>query len=155
MKCSVCGKAAKRYTIEKKNGEAVVELCESCYQKLYGTQDDLFYPKKGTILKECPSCGTTYEDFKRTGLLGCANCYKAFENELAPMLAYIHRKLQHEGKTPASAAEGYDDMRDLIARQDRLRGELDIAIKRGDGERVEAIKAGLARIRETLRRTDA
>ena len=60
MKCSVCGKAAKRYTIEKKNGEAVVELCESCYQKLYGTQDDLFYPKKGTILKECPSCGTRY-----------------------------------------------------------------------------------------------
>ena len=48
----------------------------------------------------CPSCATTYAQFRQSGLLGCATCYSQFENQLAPLLARAHEGgTHHTGKT--------------------------------------------------------
>ena len=52
--------------------------------------------------KTCPSCGMTYEDFRKIGRLGCAECYVTFKRSLATLLKRIHGSVQHTGK----AAEG-------------------------------------------------
>lgn len=60
----------------------------------------------------CPACGTTYAQFRSTGLLGCPACYAAFESQLGPLLARAHEGgTHHVGKTPrgpggAAAAPG-------------------------------------------------
>ncbi len=52
----------------------------------------------------CSACGTTFSQFKNEGLLGCADCYKAFEFPLGPLLERAHDGATHHvGKIPRRA----------------------------------------------------
>jgi len=53
------------------------------------------------IAKACPGCGMTYEDFRKVGRLGCADCYPTFKRSLASLLKRIHGSPHHVGKSPA------------------------------------------------------
>ena len=48
----------------------------------------------------CDKCGTSLNSFKKTGHLGCENCYKVFEPSLLPVLRGIHMNIKHTGKRP-------------------------------------------------------
>jgi len=48
----------------------------------------------------CPHCHMRDCDFKKTARLGCPRCYEAFAEELGPMLAAMHKGVQHKGKIP-------------------------------------------------------
>lgn len=89
-------------------------LCSDCAKEYHGTQSfegDVFkmlssllnenegYTK--TVVK-CECCGTDFNEIRRTGKVGCANCYKVFEAQLAPTIARIHGKTVHIGKKPWS-----------------------------------------------------
>jgi protein arginine kinase activator len=54
--------------------------------------------------KTCPHCHLRQSDFKKSGRLGCPRCYETFAEELAPMLASMHRGQRHAGKTPGRQA---------------------------------------------------
>ena len=51
--------------------------------------------------KACPTCGMTYEDFRKVGRLGCSECYPTFKRSLASLLKRIHGSPHHVGKSPA------------------------------------------------------
>ena len=51
--------------------------------------------------KACPSCGMTYDDFRKVGRLGCADCYPTFKRSLGSLLKRIHGSPIHLGKSPA------------------------------------------------------
>ena len=40
--------------------------------------------------KPCSSCGTTFQQFLETSLLGCPECYHEFHDALKPILRRIH-----------------------------------------------------------------
>lgn len=48
----------------------------------------------------CPNCGMTYQDFKKTGKIGCSVCYETFRRQLEPLLRRIHGTSTHNGKIP-------------------------------------------------------
>lgn len=48
----------------------------------------------------CDICGMGFEDFRKTGKLGCSNCYKLFKDNLNPILRRIHGSIEHTGKIP-------------------------------------------------------
>lgn len=50
--------------------------------------------------KKCPQCGATYNDFKRSGKLGCSVCYSTFGSMLAPLIKRIQGNNIHAGKIP-------------------------------------------------------
>ena len=50
--------------------------------------------------KACPSCGMTYDDFRKVGRLGCAECYPTFKRSLGSLLKRIHGSPIHVGKSP-------------------------------------------------------
>jgi len=54
--------------------------------------------------RACPSCGMTYDDFRKVGRLGCAECYSTFRRSLGSLLKRIHGSGHHLGKSPARAA---------------------------------------------------
>jgi protein arginine kinase activator len=55
----------------------------------------------------CPACGTTYGQFRQTGLLGCPKCYEVFEAQLSPLIARAHEGgTRHVGKTPKAVPGG-------------------------------------------------
>lgn len=152
MKCRSCGKTAKKYTIDRGGAAVSVELCAECYKRLYGGESGA--PSSGES-KECSACGTTFEVFRRTGLLGCAECYNVFRKEILSMLGYIQHSTRHVGKVPAGAGENYDDLRGLIAQEDILTGELQEAERACDGERAAELRSRLKAIAQKLRRTDS
>lgn len=51
--------------------------------------------------KPCPSCGQKRADFKKSGRLGCPECYLANKDELMSMIKVMHRSEQHVGKIPS------------------------------------------------------
>lgn len=158
MHCSNCGaKGAAEYVRRTDGREVKISLCPSCYSKLYGGEDDndFFTSFLGNVgsrkEKSCPSCGTTLADFRRTGLLGCARCYTEFREELTPAVRYVQGKVRHEGKRPSEEAGGnYDLVRQLVCEQEKLKSELEHAIREGNFYAAEKLKARLKEINRRL-----
>ena len=73
--------------------------------------------------KVCPSCGMSYEDFRKVGRLGCADCYPTFRRSLASLLKRIHGSPHHLGKTPARlvkpASKAKHELTDLKRKLER------------------------------------
>ena len=53
--------------------------------------------------KQCPSCGYTQADFKKTGRLGCSVCWEVFETGMSSLLKAVHKGVRHVGKVPSKA----------------------------------------------------
>ena len=90
--------------------------------------------------RTCPICGQSFQDFRKTGRLGCPNDFDFFAEHLEPLLKGIHGALEHTGRRPNRLGTQPDRLQ-LI----RLRRELDDAVSIEDYERAGTIRD---RIRE-------
>ena len=79
----------------------------------------------------CPYCGITEHDFRRTGRLGCPQCYAHFEPQLRSLLRRLHGSPQHVGKLYMSAGS---EAGDRIARLSAMRRRLQRAVDTEDFE---------------------
>lgn len=73
-----------------------------------GTIDPALMPAGGGA--SCPSCGATLQDFRQSGRLGCADCYRTWEAALRDILRKLHGATLHMGEryTGRPAAEPVD-----------------------------------------------
>jgi protein arginine kinase activator len=71
----------------------------------------------------CPVCGTTLTDFRESGLVGCANCYQVFDEELERQSAQGEEPVEHLGKMPRRGPET-DNLRHEMMRLERMLREL-------------------------------
>lgn len=78
----------------------------------------------------CPLCGHTYSDFRRTGKLGCGECYKTFRSPLYQTLKQIHQNPVHKGKIPKNFDAEIKRKREL----ENLKIKLSDAVKAEDYE---------------------
>lgn len=139
MLCQNCGKneANVRYTQIVNGVKKEMILCEDCARKLgignfkmrmplhfsnllgnlFEDYDEGLLP---SFIKEnsrkCDSCGTLYDDFINTGLLGCADCYDMFEDRLDPMLKNIQGNTKHIGRKPLNINEKMKNIGDNFSR---------------------------------------
>ena len=132
MLCNDCGKnPATVHTVKIINGEKTEEyLCEECAQK----RQDANAFSTGDLLKSffefgsmpsirsivCKNCGTSAMDFRRTGLLGCSECYRDLSEEVIPVLTKIHGKVEHTGFSPQETGENAKRMKRLSDLKDQL-----------------------------------
>ena len=119
MKCDLCNEreATVHLTEMIDDQSRELHLCEPCAREkapkglqgfglaelLAGLAD--LGSKMGEETKAklvCPRCKMTYEDFRKTGRLGCGQCYETFHRALAPLLKRIHGSGEHVGKEPAA-----------------------------------------------------
>lgn len=128
MKCEKCQiKEANVHLSQTRQGQTTEHhLCESCAREMgighnisdyFGTIGNLFgsgvldggnvfhttggIPAFGAQTGRnaaCPSCGQTFEDFRRTGLFGCARCYDAFSDRLDPVFRRVQGSVCHVGR---------------------------------------------------------
>ena len=68
-------------------------------------------PNSQTVKCEC--CGTSFSDIRRTGKVGCGNCYSVFKEQLTPTLQRIHGRTTHIGKRPGNSNEKQNILDDL------------------------------------------
>lgn len=58
-----------------------------------------------TAKKKCTLCGSTFDELVERGKVGCAECYKTFENELRRTVENLHGKEKYVGRRPKRFAE--------------------------------------------------
>lgn len=153
FKCDRCDQQATVHLIEIKAGQKVEKhLCERhaveegvAVKMDPAPLNDLlekFVLKHAGAVSEpaelaCEYCGTTYDEFRRTGLLGCPECYQTFETALSPLLERAHEGAsRHIGKVPSRA--GIDELRQQRLRQ--LRRELEEAVAAEQYERAARLR---------------
>lgn len=78
----------------------------------------------------CPKCGRSYRDFKKTGVLGCGECYDTFLPAISETLHQLHGTSAHTGKIPSRSADELKRKR----RYDELKKELSRAVSQEDYE---------------------
>lgn len=171
-KCDHCTKDKTYHDIKILPDGTVVEqhACEDCAveQGMAGSQAvvssviSTSVTVSGAIRpRACPSCGTTFAEFKRIGRLGCPACYDAFEKQLGGILERSHEGATHHvGKIPrrllreqnSEAGPDRARMEALLGtaqeRADRLRGLQERMREAIDSEQYELA----ARIRDEIRR---
>jgi protein arginine kinase activator len=161
--CDECGKNKATVHLTEIVNDLITKLnlCEAC-AKLKGAEAEQHFgiadllsalsepgvpaasagpgaPPVAPSKNRCAKCGLGYEDFKRTGRLGCGDCYKTFRTSLAPLLKRIHGASQHLGKTPNPSA--IDEMKNNSKRAQELeQAKLDLA-KAVKGEEFEEAAA--------------
>jgi len=160
MKCDLCDKEAVVHLTQVVNGEMKeVHLCEehaveqgidlnspiSITDILMG----LSGPQK-SIASElslaCPRCGMAREEFRKTGRLGCPDCYKTIMAELTMAVKAMHHSGQHLGKIPER--EGVQTrVKSKIA---RLQQDLEAAIVREDFEKAAKLRDQIKKYREEV-----
>lgn len=85
----------------------------------------------------CPYCGITVAEFRRTGRLGCPQCYAHFEPQLRSLLRRLHGSPQHVGKLYMSASS---EAGDRVARLSAMRRRLQRAVETEDFELAAEIR---------------
>jgi protein arginine kinase activator len=140
MVCNICGtNEATIHLTEIVNDQMVeVHLCETCAQekgtefKTHFNMSDLLSgfadlakefvggagPEK-TLLK-CMNCGLSYEEFGRSGRLGCPECYESFAKYLLPLIKRVQHSTQHTGKQPSRLSPTLRPNQELKELQTRL-----------------------------------
>lgn len=115
LKCSNCDNPATVHLTQIINNKIIkVDLCESCAQAKGVTDPEGFSladllnkahipAQQEDMMLQCPDCGLTNADFRRTGRLGCASCFTVFASVLRPVLEDMHVGTCHKGKTPELA----------------------------------------------------
>lgn len=170
MKCQECQERPATVRLVRIVGGQKTEqyLCQECAQErgevampfqpqfpfgnlLVGMMGDEWWsgPRKAPVTSvRCEECGLTHEEFSRTGLLGCGECYHALARVVDPILARVHGHSRHTGKTPRRA-------RSQIAvdeRLDELRRQLEDLVRREEFEQAAMVRDRIREIEASRRR---
>ena len=161
MLCDICKQnvATVHLTQMVEGKTKKVDLCETCSKEKgvddptgfsladlllgLGAAQEMAQAGAGSDLK-CPACGFTQADFKKTGRLGCADCYTTFAEGLEGLLKSMHKGTRHVGKVP----EFLRQSKDLSDRLKALQKKLSKAIEEEDFE-------GAAILRDEIKQTTA
>jgi len=74
----------------------------------------------------CPTCGATLSDFRESGRLGCADCYRVFEHPLRDLLRRLHGSSRHLGERYVAPGASPETGAPSIA---QLRNQLRLAVE--------------------------
>ncbi len=117
--CHICGANATVHLTQILNNNVhKVDLCEDCAQKkgvlteegfsLADLIGKSFAPSLKTEdpakLLSCKHCNLTVIQLKKTGRLGCAQCYDTLAPVISTVIKNLHKDNSHKGKVPATAS---------------------------------------------------
>lgn len=159
-KCDLCDKAAVLHDLVLEGSQwKPVHLCEE-HARAQG------YPGSGDVsgspapapaekprsakrrrVASCETCGLTLAAFRRKGLLGCHDCYRAFEAHLEPLIGRAQAgATYHTGHVPPQKEDHVDRRLSRI----RLLKELNEAVSSEQYERAARIRDDLQSLEGSL-----
>ena len=96
---ALCDKCAKSLGLESLDFNMPINFSNFLGDFFDEVEDTNFLPSftKTETLK-CDNCGTTYDEFIKTGKFGCSNCYDVFSHGLDNVLKNIHSSSTHIGR---------------------------------------------------------
>lgn len=137
MQCCVCKEKPATVHLTQIVGDKMqkLDLCEEC-AKAKGINDEKGFEMADLMLGlgasqvleaaspgvdlKCPRCGFSQADFKKSGRLGCPECYRTFAEGLAGLLKTMHKGTRHVGKAPEALRQTRDNVDRLKTLQKKL-----------------------------------
>lgn len=172
MQCNLCNNEATVHLSQIVEGEVhKIDLCENCakqkgvddpvgysltdfllglgseQQSQQGTQETKKSSSSSHTEVRCPHCGFSQSDFKKSGRLGCPECYEAFGEILESGLKSMHKGSRHVGKVP----EAYRQSRDLNEKLKSLKERLDNAVAQEHFEEAAQLRDEINQLKEQNR----
>ncbi len=97
MRCCHCKQKEATKSYEQfKNGKRTAEYyCMDCYDRLFLGE---MAKTDGEALSVCPYCGITLQEVTSGKLVGCAHCYQAMREGIAPLVMKMQGDRAHTGK---------------------------------------------------------
>ena len=152
MQCCVCKEKPATVHLTQIVGDKMqkLDMCEEC-AKSKGINDPTSFAMADLMLGlgasqeldsaagatlKCPRCGFSQADFKKSGRLGCPECYRTFAEGLSGLLKTMHKGTRHIGKAP----EALRKTRDSVDRLKTLQTKLDKAIASEDFEQCAKLR---------------
>lgn len=137
MNCSGCTNKPVATELIVKNGEKIeISYCEQCvHQVSIGgkghasagqviTSFVIAQSKAGVasaVAGECECCGLSFAEFRKEGVLGCSECYRAFEKMLSSLIERAQEGgTHHIGKIPRRAGASYDRQQRILSLRKQL-----------------------------------
>lgn len=140
MLCQLCNKRIANVHLTQVVNSNKVEmyLCEQCAKEkgsfgigspfnlnnfftgLIGYGDDDSYIAQKPKTQECNKCGMSYDEFQKTGKLGCNNCYELFGDRLKPLVKRLHGNTEHSGKVPEKISKNVAVSREITKLKEQL-----------------------------------
>jgi protein arginine kinase activator len=114
QKLDLCDDCAKAKGVNDPAGFALADLMLGL-----GAAQEIEQAAGGAELK-CPRCGFTQADFKKSGRLGCPECYKTFSEGLSGLLKTMHKGTRHMGKAPETLRSSMEYAGRLKLLQEKL-----------------------------------
>ncbi len=141
MQCCVCKEKPATVHLTQIVGEKVqkLDLCQDC-AKAKGVDDNGFAiadimlglgasqeldPSADVVEVKCSRCGFSQADFKKSGRLGCPECYRTFAEGLSGLLKSMHKGTRHSGKTPEALKQSRETADRLKSLQKKLTKAID------------------------------
>jgi protein arginine kinase activator len=155
MLCTICKEKPATVHLTQIVGDKMqkLDLCEDC-AKTKGINDPTSFgladldlvlglgasqqleQAAGGVELKCPRCGFTQADFKKSGRLGCPECYVTFAEGLRGLLKTMHKGTRHTGKAP----EALRATRENADRMKTLQTKLAKAIKDENYEQAALVR---------------
>ena len=159
MTCDSCDQPATVFLSQKNKDGSIhkMNLCPTCAQASqaedstgYALAEMLTGFNEETTKEEtgkrpanaCPACGFTIAHLKKTGRLGCADCYSIFGKSVSGMLEKMHRSSDHKGKRPKNVPEALTPLA-------VLEEELASAVQNEDYEKAAALRDRIQKQQES------
>ena len=147
MKCDGGGRreAAAMITMIVNGKNSVRRVCRECVRKL---QRGDAYAAQMAILSTvdapereayCPVCGASWEQVRKSGRMGCATCYQAFDTLVQPLMVRMNGiPQQHAADETGHAPEA--PANEKQARINKLREEMFAAVNAEEYERAAQLR---------------
>jgi len=176
MLCQICKKkeATKTFTKIVGGQKTEINLCKDCAalfsdkftvfplpqfdinDLLAGLLNaiDLYHKEEGIIADKeikCSNCQLTYNEFKRSGKLGCSVCYHDFRVQLTPLLRRLHGNSEHIGKTPRHSRGKLNKIKKIK----QLRKELQEMVLKEEYEKAAKTRDEILKLEGVIREKNA
>lgn len=130
----LCEACAEQEGLAIKSQIPLNELLSTLLASQAGSKNTTEIQSAQTATEEmppCPSCGMTFQEFRKGGLLGCPNDYEHFGEVLKPMIEKSQGgNSTHTGKVPANAPDDSKKQIEVL----NLRKQLEDAVQNEDYE---------------------
>jgi protein arginine kinase activator len=164
MLCDICkkNKATVHYSQIIDGKTKKVDVCEACSKEKgvddptgfsladlllgLGAAEEIAQTTGGAGELKCPHCGFTHADFKKSGRLGCAECYTTFAEGMESLPRTMHKGTRHVGKVPQALKQ----TQDLTDRLKGLEKRLEKAVAEEDFETAVNLRDEIRQIKARL-----
>ncbi|MFT5733693.1 MAG: protein arginine kinase activator [Planctomycetota bacterium] len=138
--CEQCAQEAEipHIAVQQKTMDEVWKLLQMSAMKAQKKET----PKKTLT---CVGCGTTLEQLRRKGRVGCQTCYTTFSQYLQGLLERMHGSTHHVGRVPGVNSDELERQRQIEAAQ----ADLDRAISEEKFERAAELRDELNLLAQT------